>query len=153
MKSLSRLVLSALFGFVALIGMQTSAFALTTQHATICKPYGNSNTAGLYSYVTGAFNYSGASMSVACPVVRTTAAPASGFSVWVDGTAASGTISCSLYSYNYNGTFLGSTSFSATGVFDRQLTLPQSQVPTYSSQVVYCYVPNSGGIYDIEPVQ
>jgi len=153
MKSLSRLVLSALFGFVALIGMQTSAFALTTQHATICKPYGNSNTANLYSYVTGVFNYSGNFMSVACPVIRTIAAPSGGFAVWVDGTAASGTASCTMYSYSFSNTYLGSVSFSATGKFDRLLTLPASQVPAYSSQVVYCYLPANGGLVDVEPVQ
>jgi len=152
MKSLSKLTLAALVGFAAL-GTQTSAFALTTQHGTVCKPYGNSNTAGLYSYINGAFNYSGASLGVACPVVRTVAAPASGFSVWVDGTASTGTVSCTLYSYNFNNTYLGSVSFSATGTFDQLLTLPQAQVPTYSSQVVYCYLPANGGVFDVEPVQ
>jgi hypothetical protein len=137
----------------ALAGMHNSASALTTEPGASCKPYGNSNTAGLYSYVSGVYNYSGGSMSVACPVVRTVAAPAGGYSVWVDGSASSGTTSCTLYSYNYTNAYLGSVSFSATGVFDRLLTLPQSQVPTFSSQVVYCYVPANGALYDVEPVQ
>ena len=136
-----------------LFGVSNSAMALTTEHASICKPYGNSSTAGLYSYTSGAWNYSGFSMGVACPVIRTVAAPAGGFSVWVDGTAAAGTASCTLYSYNYDNTYMGSISFSATGKFDRLLTLPSAQVPTYSTQMVYCYLPVNGGLFDIEPVQ
>jgi hypothetical protein len=151
--SLSRRTLSGLAIVFSLMGLHGSALALTTEHATVCKPYGNSNTGGLYSYISGVFNYSGSAMGVACPVVRTVAAPATGFSVWVDGTASTGTVSCTLYSYNFNNTYLGSVSFSATGVFDQLLTLPQSQVPTYSSQVVYCYLPANGGLFDIEPVQ
>jgi hypothetical protein len=147
-QALASLALAA-FAFLA----APSAQALTTEHGTICKPYGNSNQSGLYSYISGAFNYSGNSLGVACPVVRTVAAPSTGFSVWVDGSAGSGTASCTMYSYNFTGAYLGSVSFSATGTFDRLLTLPQSQVPTYSSQVVYCYLPNSGGVFDVEPVQ
>jgi len=153
-KSLSMRALAPMgLALAVLAGMHGSASALTTEHGTSCKPYGNSSTAGLYSYVSGVYNYSGAYMSVACPVVRTVAAPAAGFSVWVDGTASTGTASCTMYSYNYNNTYLGSISFSATGIFDRLITLPQSQVPTYSSQVVYCYMPANGALFDIEPVQ
>ncbi|HEX7639134.1 MAG TPA: hypothetical protein VF457_12120 [Burkholderiaceae bacterium] len=137
----------------SLMGVHGSAAALTTEHGSNCKPYGNSATSGLYSYISGAYNYSGGSMGVACPVVRTAAAPSTGYSVWVDGSASTGTTSCTMYSYNYTGAYLGSISFSATGVFDRLLTLPASQVPTYSSQVVYCYVPANGSLYDVEPVQ
>jgi hypothetical protein len=146
-------VMSAMALAFALFGMSGSAMALTTEHGTVCKPYGNSNTSGLYSYVTGVYNYSGAALGVACPVVRTVAAGAGGYSVWVDGTASTGTAYCTLYSYNYDGTYLGSVSFSATGTFSRLVTLPQSQVTTFSSQVVYCSLPNNGGLFDIEPVQ
>ena len=144
-------VSSATAALFVLLGSQ-SAFALTTEHATICKPYGNSGTAGLFSYTNGVYNNSGTAMGVICPVVRTVAAGAAGYSVWVDGTSSS-TTSCTLYSYNYAGAYLGSTSFSATGRFSRLLTLPQSQVPTYSSQAVYCYLPTNGSLNDIEPVQ
>jgi hypothetical protein len=139
----------------ALIGLHGSAMALTTEHGSICKPYGNSNTAGLFSSIYGVGNYSGGALSIICPVVRTVPAPAGGYSVWVDGkSAASDTTSCSLYSINYDGSYLGVASFSAPGpTFTRLLTLPQSQVPFFSSQSVYCYVPNNGSITDIEPVQ
>lgn len=138
----------------ALIGMHGSAMALTTQNGSICKPYGNSNIGGLISTMFGVGNNSGAPMGVICPVVRTVAAPAGGFSVWVDGAAsANETTSCTLYSVEYNGTYLGAVSFSSTGSFSRLLTLPQAQVTTFSSQSVYCLLPASGAIWDIEPAQ
>jgi hypothetical protein len=155
MKSISKLALSAMVSACGLVGLQGSAFALTTEHGTICKAYGNSNTANLYSYTNGVVNGSAAAMGVICPVVRTIAAPASGFSVWVDGSGGTGTAYCTLYSYNYTGAYLGSVSFNATGNFTRLVTLPQAQVPFYSSQAVYCYLPGSsqGRLFDIEPVQ
>jgi len=133
--------------------MHSPAFALTTQQGSICKPYANVSPTGLSSQLNGIYNFSGAAMNVICPVVRTAAAPAGGFSVWVDGNASSGTAYCYLYSYNYNQQFMGATSFTATGTFSNLLTLPQSQVPTYSSQAVFCGLPNGGGIFDVEPVQ
>jgi hypothetical protein len=128
--------------------------ALTTEHGAICKPYGDSGTSGLYTSIQGVINYAAGTMGVACPVVRTTN-PALGtsFSVWVDGNAGSGTMNCSLYSYNYSGVYLGGVSFVAAGTFTRTLSLPAAQVPNYSSQVVYCNVPRGGALFDIEPVQ
>ena len=139
----------------ALMGSHGSAAAapLTTINGNMCKPYGNSSTSGLFSYSGSAYNGSGGAMYVNCPVVRTVSATSSGYTVWIDGNAGSGTTSCWLYSFNYNGSYMGSVSFSATGTFDRTLTLPQTQVPYYSSQSVLCYVPNGGSMYDIEPVQ
>ncbi len=148
----SRPVLSVLAAALAFMG-QSSAFALTTESATVCKPFGDSSTPGLNSRINGVFNFSGGSLGVVCPLVRTVAAPAAGYSVWVDGTASTGSASCSLYSFDYNQTFMGAASFTATGVFSRVLTLPQSQVPFYSSQVVSCYLPPNGVLYDIEPMQ
>ena len=155
MRVLSKIKLVFLMFSLAcgLSGMSGSAMALTTEQASICKPYGASNAAGLYSYTSGAWNYSGGSLSVACPVVRTVGAPTSGYSVWVDGTAAAGTATCSLYSYNYDNTYMGSISFSTTGKFSRLLTLPATQVSYYSSQMVYCYLPVNGAVFDVEPVQ
>ena len=139
----------------ALMGAHGSAAAapLTTVNGNMCKPYGNSATSGLYSYTNSVYNASGGSMYVNCPVVRTVSAPATGYTIWVDGNAGSGTTTCWLYSYNYDGSYMGGTSFAATGVFDRTLTLTAAMVPYYSSQSLLCYVPNGGSMYDVEPVQ
>jgi hypothetical protein len=139
----------------AVMGAHGSAAAapLTTVNGNTCKPYGNSATSGLYSYTNSVYNGSGAGMYVTCPVVRTVNALSTGYYVWVDGNAGSGTTTCSLYSYNFNGSYIGGVSFSATGVFDKTLMLTQAQVPTYSSQSLLCYVPAGGSMYDVEPVQ
>jgi len=156
MKSFSKFALSATLGACGLLGLSTSAFALTTEHGSICKAYGSSTTAGVYTYITGTFNSSGGSLGLICPVVRTIPSPAGGYSVWVQGTSgAAGGGSCAMYSYDYNNTFKGSIGTGAlpAGFFSRVLTLTAAQVPFWSSQSVYCYLPSGGGIYNVEPVQ
>jgi hypothetical protein len=145
----SRLISSLTIALLGLVAFHGSAFALTTETGAICKPYGASNAAGLNMQVNGAFNFSGSSMYVVCPVVRNGAVNATSLTVWVDGNAGAGTMSCWLYSWDYDGTFLGSSSFSATGRFSRILPLTHAQLYSYSSQSVLCYVPNNGGIFDI----
>lgn len=149
-KSLASLALGTLACAAA-----PSAFALTTEHASVCNPYGYTNQAGFFRGINGLFNYSGSSNSIVCPVVRTIAAPSTGFQVWVDGTVGgSGTGTCTLYSYDYTGVYKGSVSVTVgPGFFDKLITLPQTAVPTFSSQSVLCYLPTSSGIYDVEPVQ
>ena len=153
--SIFRRSLSAVALLFALFGAHGSAFALTTEHATICKPYGNSNTPGLNSYVTGVFPSPQTQAMVVCPVVRTAPAPANGYSVWVDGYAGNYSTYCTLFSYNYDNTYLGSVTvqIGPNVTFHKLLTLPQSQVPALSSQGVYCALPDGAGLYDIEPVQ
>lgn len=151
--ALSRKSFGALCVMGLLTGAAAPALALTTEHGTICKPYATTSPSSLGSYLDGVQNVSGSTIYVVCPVVRTIAAPAGGFTVWVDGSANNGTVYCYLYSYNYNRQLLGSTSFNATGTFDRTLTLPQDQVTTYSSQVVFCSLPPGGAVFDVEPVQ
>jgi hypothetical protein len=155
MNAFSRLALSALVATAALAGVHSSAMADTT-HGAVCKPYGNSATTGLYSYGSGAYNYAGSSLGVICPLTRSGFTPASGYGVWVDGTTGSSTstIYCSLTSYNYNGSYVGGTSFSFTGgTFDKYITLTQAQVPYYASLSLYCSVPYGGGIFSIHPQQ
>jgi hypothetical protein len=156
MKSLSKFALSATLGACGLLGLSSSAFALTTENGSICKAYGSTTTPGIYSYVNGTYNYSGNFTSLLCPVVRTIPAPSGGYSVWVDGTTGTaGGGYCYLYSYDYDATYKGSvgTGPLPVGKFDRLLTLTAAQVPFYSSQSVYCYLPNGGGVFDVEPVQ
>jgi hypothetical protein len=156
MKAIAKFVASATFGAGAMLALSGSALALTTDHGTTCTAYGSTTTAGVYSYVNGTYNYSGGYLGLICPVVRTIPAPSAGYQVWVDGTTASGTSGyCALYSYDYTGAYMGSVSTGTlpAGRFSRILTLPALQVPTWSSQSIYCYLPTSGGISDVEPVQ
>jgi hypothetical protein len=153
MNSLSKFATWAAICAGGLVGLHGSALAFETAHGALCKPYGKSTMDGLNSSAGGAQNLSGRTLSVVCPVVRNVQALAGDFSVWVDGTASEGTVYCALYSYHFTGRLLSSTSFSATGVFDRLLTLPPEDVQRYSSQVVFCTLPPNGKIFDIEPVE
>lgn len=143
----------ALAALCVLAGLPGPATALTTQPASMCVLNGGGSPPGATALTTEYYNGSAYLQNVVCPVVRTMPAAAGGFSVWIDGNAASGSTTCQLWSFNYNGTLLGLTSFTAAGTFDRQLTLPQSQVTTYSYQVVTCALPPYSALYDIEPVQ
>lgn len=138
----------------ALTAVPHTAHAMTTISATICRPTQN-NASGIVYYAGGIQNGAASDMLVFCPVVRTVPATNNGLGVWVDGTTAVGTsMSCTLDSRNFNGAILGSVSFTATGTFDRYLSLPASQVPTYSSQTVYCGLPGGyrGTLFDVEPI-
>jgi hypothetical protein len=153
MKSITGIAILASICAGGMVGMHGSALAFETTHGALCKPYGKSTVDGLNSLAGGVLNQSGRTLSVVCPVIRRVQSLEGDFSVWVDGAASEGTASCAMYSYHFTGRFLGSTSFSATGVFDHLLTLPPGAVQRYSSQVVFCTLPPNGKIFDIEPVE
>jgi hypothetical protein len=150
MKSICKLVFSLSLAAVGLFGLQGSAMALTTINGSICKPE-FSNAPGLLATINGALNKSGGTMKVFCPIVRTAAAPAGGWGVFVDGNAASGTISCTLSSVNFDNAFKASKTSSAAGTFDMFISLPQDKVPTFSHQTLVCFLPNNAQLFDIEP--
>ena len=81
MKSFIQCAFPAVVAACGLVGVHGSAMAARTEHGTICKPSGNSNTGGLQASINGAFNYSGVTMDVVCPVVRVADVPTSGTSV------------------------------------------------------------------------
>lgn len=152
----ARLLLSVAACWTVLPG--SAGAAVTTQHGSSCKGLGLGDNLDLANDPGGIRNYnlSGRNLmaTVICPVTRVGEVPVGGtFSVWVDGAPfGARPLTCTLQSYSYQGQFLGSAAFSVTGDrFDRLLSLPQSQVPRYSTQVVLCDIPPTGVILDIEP--
>jgi hypothetical protein len=157
MKSLCKLVLSSSLAAVGLLGLQGSAMALTSLNANVCQI--TDLTPGIIR--SGGFiqNVAANNRTVICPVIRIAEAPASGWSVFVDGSApapttAGGSLRCQLESYYFDGRFLGAVSFTITSArtFDEVLTLPAAQVPVYSHQVLSCGLPPNGTLFDIEPI-
>jgi hypothetical protein len=157
MKSLHKLVLSSSLTAMGLLGLQGSAMALTALNANICQI--TELTPGIIR--SGGFiqNVAANTRVVICPVIRIGEAPASGWSVYVDGTApaptsSGGSLRCQLESYNYDNRFLGAVSFTAdvAGNFDRLLTLPKDLVPFYSHQALFCSLPPNSALFDIEPL-
>jgi hypothetical protein len=151
MKTRYKLAISFGLTAIGLLGLQGTAMALTTQGALVCKGNG-AVAAGLYFDRHGVWN-GGDAQGVYCPVPRLAAAPASGFSVLVDGFAPPGTtVYCSMYSDDWNDAFVGYVAAPAlTGKFSFYLTLPQSQVPTFSTQTVYCHLPHYGELFNVDP--
>jgi hypothetical protein len=154
MKSLHKLVLSSSLTAIGLLGLQGSAMALVSTNANICQIVDLSPGPGIFRDSRGITNFAASQRSVHCPIVRIGPAPAGGFSVFVDGSVAAGTsLTCQLTSTNFNNTFLGLASLfiNTPGNFDRLLTLPQSQVPMFSHQVLSCSMPPNSSLFDIQP--
>jgi hypothetical protein len=105
--------------------------------------------------VNGARNLNASARYVICPVVRSPSASNYVLNVYVDGNASVGkTISCTVYSYDYTGAFIGSKSFptARTGTFDVYLSVPGHY---WSTANVLCLLPSSAGgvLYDVDVVQ
>jgi hypothetical protein len=65
---------------------------------------------------------------------------------YVDGDNFNGAITvCTVASYDYTGTFLGSYAFDASEAhYDRYVTLPAAQVPYYAYTYLICTLPANG---------
>jgi hypothetical protein len=126
----------------------------TNHSGTVCRNYNAAEAKDIDSLPSGTRNLNTSSRFVICPVVRLPDDSDGGsiaiVSVYLDGYAASGrTISCTLNSYDYNGSFLGATSaYSLTGRFEAFL---KATAGYWSSANVLCLLPPSGTgiLYDI----
>lgn len=156
MKTALSLGLSLTLGTFSSMSLPGNAYAVNANNAgTICKNYNASQVADIDYLPNGTRNLNASSRYVICPIVRSPTSASYAVNVYVDGFAAAGrTISCTLYSYDYTGTFLGSQSFPSarTGTFDQYLSVPGHYWGTAS---VLCLLPGSAGgiIYDVDVVQ
>jgi len=156
MKTALSFGLSLVVGTLGSVGLSGEAHAVNANNSgTACKNYNAAQVADIDYLPSGARNLNASSRYVICPVVRSTTSASYGVNVYVDGFAAAGkTISCTLYSYDYNGAFLGSKSFptARTGVFDQYLSVAGHY---WSNASVLCLLPGSAGgiIYDVDVVQ
>lgn len=142
-------------GAVGAVLLPQEASAQSIVSASICKPR-ESGDSGLSAGGWGVVNTNSSSISVVCPGLRLGPAGPSGLNVWVDGRAAGGTqIYCSLDSYNQRGKVIGSTSFTASGYFEKLLTLAPNLVTDYSSVALNCILPGNskGYLFDIQALQ
>jgi hypothetical protein len=153
MKTALSLGLSLTLGTFSLLSLASNAYAVNTNNSgTSCKNYNAAQVADIDYLPNGTRNLNASSRYVICPIVRSPASTGTAVSVYVDGFAAAGrTISCTLYSYDYNGTFLGSQSFptARTGTFDQYLSVAGHY---WGNASVLCLLPASAGgiIYDVD---
>lgn len=155
MKSVYGLGLAATLSAIASFCLSSNAYAVNANHSgTVCKNYNAAQATDIDYLTNGTRNLNASSRYVICPITRSPTST-NQVSVYVDGFAASGkTISCTLYSYDYNGTFIGSQSFPTprTGTFDQYLSVAGRY---WSNASVLCLLPASAGgiIYGVEVVQ
>ncbi len=143
MKKLSLLAVVA-----GLTALAAPAFAHENVSGVACRNY-NAGQVTDIDYVTSGvrnINSSGA-RSVICPVDFVPTADGS-ITVYVDGRNSNTSVSttCTLTSYNWNNTFLGSVSATKTnvsGAWEMTLTLPAAQASIWSYLTVLCTLPAS----------
>ncbi|HXL82713.1 MAG TPA: hypothetical protein VN989_01145 [Casimicrobiaceae bacterium] len=156
MKSVITLGLALAVGAFGSIGVATTAQATNLNHSgTICKNFNASEVLDIDYLPNGTRNLNVSPRSVVCPIVRSPTSTNT-LTVYVDGkNSGAATTTCTLYSYNYTGAFMGSTSFTAGGTYDRLLSLASPQAPNWAAASLICGLPGSaqGTIYDIDVVQ
>ena len=134
-----------------LLGINANAVALTTSHGSICRPTGtlDGEKDFLVANQSGVTNFSGTTLVVVCPIVRTDPGPGYGLTVQINIYPGAGSASCTLHSTNRHNR-LGSVSSSVGASFSVRLALPAAQVPRNSSQVVTCELPPGGTLWDVQ---
>ena len=143
-------------GTFGLLSLSSNAYAVNANNSgTSCRNYNAAQVADIDYLASGTRNLNASSRYVICPIVRSTTSASYAVNVYVDGFAAAGkSISCTLYSYDFTGTFLGSQSFptARTGTFDQYLSVAGHY---WSNASVLCLLPGSAGgiIYDVDVVQ
>jgi hypothetical protein len=156
MKTALSLGLALTMGTFGLLSLSSNVYAVNANNAgTACKNYNAREVTDIDYLPNGTRNLNASARYVICPIVRSPTSSSYAVNVYVDGFAAAGqTISCTLYSYDYNGTYLGSQSFptARTGTFDQYLSVPGHYWGTAS---VLCLLPGSGNgiVYDVDVVQ
>ena len=146
MRTTTRRLLAATAALGGLLGIHAAAAAATVvQDPSSCKRYGLNTTGGLYQDF-GAFPVSGIRDAVgsgtdfACPLVRPIEAGAGGLRVTLAGSYHD--LLCYLYSDTYQGVLLGYAGTYLNSTYGpTSLALPQSAVPMWSVQAVYCLFP------------
>jgi hypothetical protein len=140
------------------LGIASTAHATNANHSgTICKNYNAGQVTDIDYLASGTRNLNASPRSVICPLVRSPNS-SNNVAVYVDGFhSGTQTTTCTLYSYDYNGTFKGSNSFTqtSTGSWDRYLSVPAGQGPYWGAASVLCTIPGSaqGIIYNVDVVQ
>jgi hypothetical protein len=125
------------------------AVELISTPASMCKPYGQDDLDSQLAMDSQAArlanSHATATQAVICPVVRQTAV--GGAIVYVDGAVDNGaTLDCTLYSYDHEGSFIASKSFSKSGPgytvsFDQRLQLEASEAPMSAYLSTVCWLP------------
>lgn len=140
---------------IGLFGIAPNADATNINtHGAACQNYFPSQVGDMDYNPSGLKNVNSAPRSVVCPISRSPL-PSGNASFYVDGSNPSGSsTTCTISSYNFNGTFLGSSTFTDSAAnFDHLVSLPAAQVPTFAYVSALCTLPASGMLRGITALQ
>jgi hypothetical protein len=129
-------------------------------HGTLCLPYeGRDNAANFIMDAVGLYNRGGGVANgvafALCPAVRSIdTTPRGVVAFYVDGdNFGGGATTCTLYSFDYTGTFLGSVQVqSGARNYDMYLTLPAEQASFWAYTSVFCEIPSAGRLRGVTSV-
>ncbi len=149
-----------LLGGLTLLGLLSlapvvQAAAITDASGTLCKNYNAGQVTFIDYLVDGTRNLASYAVPVICPVARNTS-DTNGATVFVNLTTFSAqTTSCTAYSYDFTGAFLGSASGSSTGTGFQTIGLNLSgagKSTVWSNYSVLCTIAGNGQalIYDVD---
>jgi len=134
---------------LGLLGLVSESHAVNINtSATACKGYGLSAASDFVTYSDGIRNATTTGRYVICPVIRSPLSGTSG-GFYVSGSNNPGqTTSCTLFSWEYNGTFKAAKSFQSSGArYDSYLSFTNVELPYGGFLSLMCYMPpNSGGV-------
>ncbi len=154
MKTSIALVMTLAASIVGVFAPSNVAFAATVfHHASICHSLNANQENDLVINTQGVRNKATTARMVICPLVVTHTPGQTTGGVLVDYKTTdpfSTSITCTLYSYDYLGSFMGSTT--NTSGFNTYISLLGVPVDTFSNHVVLCSLPpnSTGRIIGIE---
>lgn len=151
MKVLTKSVMTAVIFAWLSLGVSSVAHAVDTiTPGSACQPYFGPTASKIDAQGDGVFT-GVAAVWVTCPIVRTTSAATAVNPAHVNFFNNGGTVSCTLFSYEWNGELKGANQGSTTTTGDTFLTLklPASASSKFSHLSVVCQLPPHSGIHNV----
>ena len=148
------LALALVVGISGFLGLSSKAYAVNLNiPGILCRNFNAAEVADIDYDPTAITVVNLDEAFVICPIVRSPTST-NAVSVYVDGFATTGTtITCTLYSYNIDGSLVDAQTFTAQpGKIDRFVTIPGVY---WGNASVLCLLPGHGwgAIFDIDVVQ
>jgi hypothetical protein len=128
-------------GMALLLSAGTAYAGVYSHHpGSICQNNYPGDATSIFHETTGTSTIS-PSTYVTCPLVRATSNTGGALAYVNIYHSASATTTCTLFSHDYNNSYLGSGSDSWTGTGTYRLTLNGTSSTAWSTYTVSCYIP------------
>lgn len=154
---LKRVLTSAAGASLAIFGLASTAGATNINtHGASCQNYATYSPTDLSRFSDGIRNVSANTGYVLCPIARSPLSAASG-GFYIDGSNRNGGVtSCSIFTYEYNGTLKAIKSFTSSAArYDQFLSFTNVELPYGAYVSMLCSLPASsnGVLWGITAIQ